>query len=259
MSFETLLRFGNFRAGQIETEATEGSVFRCKQGQERLKNLELEFYRRVQKIRSDTTRTAEGHTNEIKKAGENALKQLDASAKDFLDPAEQRLDVLRKELRLDVPPIESATSTLREIEVRNHILGMDKVKRYAVLEKAVNKKDEVIFRAFVNAPDFLELLSPKIIEQAKQLWAEQQNPSVAKELKELTIAAKILTESFEETYQGIGELGQITDDSMRTRLQRIAQTGLDQAAARYQQHRLATQTTDTAGNPMNPNDKVLNT
>ncbi len=260
-AFETLARFGNFRAGRIEVEPgdTTSAVYRASQGQERLKQICLGFYRQVQQVRSNTALSAEGHSAEIKKAAKAALRQLDEAARTFLDPVTERLKTLRTEFRFDVPPTESVSATLREIEMRAYLEKLDREKRYLVLEEAIGRKDEVVFRAFSSAPEFLGLLPPKIIDQARQLWAEQKDLRTAKELKDLTVVSAILVESFGEAYQGIGALGQVIDDSMRARLQRLAETGLATAAASYQQHRLARETTDTAGNPMAPSGAVLNT
>ena len=259
--FEKLARFGNFSAGTIEAEPDdrESVVYRGMSGQAKLKQIALDFYRKVQEIRSDTRMTAEGHSDHIKAAATKALAQLDAADKLYFVPIEKRLSELRTEFKFDSMPADDIPATLREIEVRGLLLSLVSSERYEALRSAIDSKDVMVFRAFNNAPLFLNLMNPKIMAQCRQTWAERLNPRISKELAEVETTCSILASSFDETYQGIGELGQIIDDSMRVRLQGIAQTGLDTAAASFERHRLARETTDTAGNKMDPNLKVLNT
>ena len=259
--WEIIQRFGNFQAGQIVADADdkESFLYRASAGQEKLKQICLTFYRQTQEIRSDTKSSPEGHADRIKAAAKKALAELDQASRIYLEPVEKRLEELRIAFKIDPLPADDVTSVLREIEVRTLLVPLDASKRWQILQDAIESKDVITFRAFDRAPSFLQLVNDEIMARCRRVWAERLNPKVAKELSDMEEACAILTSSFSEAYQGIGELGQIIDDSLRSRLQGLAQRGLDLAAASFEQHRLQREVTDAQGNPMPPATKVINT
>jgi len=259
--WEKLQKWGNFTAGEIVPEPGDETsfVFRAYGGQTKLKQVALGFYRQVQEIRSDTKMSVEGHSEKIKAAAKKALTQLDEAARIYLEPVEKRLQELRIAFRIDPLPADDVVSTLREIEMRGLLLTSDSGKRWEILRAAIESKDTVVFRAFSNAPAFLRLVNEEVMAKCRRAWAEQLNPKVAKELSDMEEACAILTSSFSEAYQGIGEMGMVIDDSLRSRLQGLSQRGLDLAAASFEQHRLQREVTDAQGNPMPPATKVINT
>jgi len=275
MSFwEKLQQWGNFMSGRIVVDEgdKESFVYRAFAGQTKLKEICLNFYRQVGDIRSNTRMTAEGHSDEIKKAGMAALRQLDAADKLYLQPVQKRLAELQLLFKIK-PMAGDVCACMREIEIRSLLLTFDSERRYFALKAALETQDEIVFSAFHNAPSFLNLVNPELLKKCRAIWLEQKDPRTAKELAELEIVSAILSGSFAEAFEAIGQLGQITDDSLRSRLQTMAQRGLDQAAERYKAHRLSLETTfdiagnptkpeyrDTAGNPLpGPATKVLNT
>jgi len=260
-TFERLARFGDFAAGRIQPDEgdTSSYTYRGWKGQDSLKAIALAFYNEVQTIRSDTRFTGEGHADKIKEAAKAALKKVDDIYPLTLKIVEERLTKLKAEFSFESPGGEDVGDVLREIEMRGYLLKMEKAQVYDILQIATAEKDIATFRAFINCPVSLNLLNPKIIAQAKEIWAERANPRVADELKELQEVCAILAGSFAEAYEGIGRLGKLVDDSLRARLQRLSQTALDTTARSYDSHRLAEQIADTAGNPMKAQSKVLNT
>jgi hypothetical protein len=227
---EKLARFGFDNIIEVADGDTQSVVFRANKGQAKLKAIALEFYRKVQEIRKDTKLTPEGHTDKIKKAAREAIAKLDEARSLFLEVVEKRVSELEKEFRIATDSDENdVTSTMREIEVRGMLQSLDVSKRSNIFLQAIEKFDEVTFRDFVNAPSFLNLLNPKMLENGKQVWAERINPKIARELNEASNACAILSYHFGQVYQGIGELGQIIDDSMRARLQGLAKKGLERA------------------------------
>lgn len=252
-------RFGFDARIEVEDGDVTSLIFRASKGQQRLHDIALGYRRAEMVIRSDTLLTAEGHAAKIKEAAKKSLAELDEAEKMFLEPISSRLLVLRKEFSIEAKSTDNVSETMREIEIRGMLQKLDKLALTRIFEEAIETLDAITFRAFVNVPKFAYLLNEKTIAQGKRMWAERQNPAVAKELILLEDAYSILISQYGEIRAGIGSIGQITDDSMRARLQRLAQTAIDDSErVRKAPHRLAQEPTDLQGNNMPANDRVLN-
>jgi hypothetical protein len=241
--FTRIARFGTFRLGRIQFDESEKGTI-LEQGaivQSGLADICNNFYQAVQGVRSDTKLSAEGHADKIKQLGREALKKVDLSYDRTLKTYENNLATLKQKFSFVAPGGDNVSETLREIETRALLLQLDQLKRNDVIQVAIVKKDAIVFRAFINAPEFTNILNPKILESAKRLWMEREYPQEAKLYKDTADVVENLTDSFAECYEGIARLAGLVDDTMRARLQRLAQTAIETAKRGYDPNNFASQ------------------
>jgi len=207
---ETLLRFDVRHNIDAEGYPTGHVITHAAQGVDHLNKVVREYKAAKDRIRTDRNLTEEGRRKKLEPLGAEYLAKL-KPVMPILENLKQKRDEAKKVI--DFTP----EADPREAEWRQHLLQMDKSKRFQVFIKAVETQDELTFKAFVNAPTWLDFLLPEVLEDGKRRWAERTHPKETQAAATLVDAYDRLSGNFDQVHDAIAEDSGMTAD-LRTRM-----------------------------------------
>jgi len=176
-----------FTSGVIRVDENdrESVTFRGHKMQRKLADITLKFFEDASKITGDQRLTSVGQNEKIRELGKETLAEIEKvkSSKLFFLPILQELERLEAEITPEATIKElSIADTLREIEARRLLLDMNPEERTALFFQAAETGDEVLYNAIMRAPKFLNMVlaDENVIDKVKKIWAQKQNPELAK-------------------------------------------------------------------------------
>lgn len=130
-----------------------------------------------------------------RRVGADAIAELDRILAGAALPAQrERLADLRADLgkRTEAggAPSDRVADKLESLALRAELLERDDAERVGILWSAVEEADGRTLRAFLDAPRWLELVPPDVLDQAVAHWQEATSPEKTKVLRELEAAIK---------------------------------------------------------------------
>ena len=179
--------------------------------------------------------SAEGIDRKIQTLARETIGKIDKIYPNTLKVIEDRFNNLKNQfLLIDKKEGDTVENVLREIEIRGLLLQQDESKRIKILDNAIQEKNALTFRAFTNAPKFLYIVNPELLEKSKEIWRKRINPELSDEFDKIAEVLFILTGSFAECYHCIGEIGRLFSQEERYALQQLCAEAMRADAIKYE-------------------------
>jgi len=165
-------------------------------GQLALMELVAKFDRKAKDIEGDDRLTVKGKAERLAELAREAMRQVDVLRVRLYDPIENDLAELQKQAASPARKPGDLEQLLLQREVRDRLLAMDDTKRIDVLYSAINAGDALTVESIFGAPRIMSLVPDDIVTEARERWYARQNPELATQIEDATIARDTLQRDF---------------------------------------------------------------
>lgn len=138
-----------------------------------------------------------GRWGKVKAAAEVALAALDRLLPVANGAADDAAKIDRELARAAVPLPDEAAGAVREMEVRNFLLGLGDQGRLDAVRAAIDTNDVETLKAVAGAPKCLALVNPAIREAAEEALLRGVQPEKLQKSRDLKLAAQYAREAID--------------------------------------------------------------